>query len=258
MKRLLLLLFVFTSVAYGNTLEDWGATGHRVTGEIAQQHLSRKAEKAINRLLRGESLAFASTYGDEIKSDPAYRSFGPWHYVNFPFDSTYESHNKSDKGDLIRGIDTCIAKLKSKTSTDEEKVFHLKMLIHFIGDLHQPMHVGMAKDKGGNDVQVRWFNDGSNLHRVWDTNMIEDYSMSYQELADNAAVLSKAQLAEIKKGSTIDWMYESRAICKEIYQSVKPGDKLSYQYRYKYFPVVRSQLQKGGIRLAVLLNDIFS
>jgi len=258
MKKLNILFLAFLlCVQVAVSSEDWGKTGHRATGEIAQEYLTKKAQRAIDKLLKGQSLAFVANYGDDIKSDAAYRSYGPWHYVNFPFDSTYEAHPKSEQGDLIRGIQTCIEVLKNENSTEADKIFHLKMLVHFIGDLHQPLHVGLAEDKGGNDRQVRWFKDGTNLHTVWDTTMIEDYTMSYTELAKNADKLSNAQLQLLQQGTVIDWMYESRSLCKEIYANTEIGDKLGYRYMYDYMNVVRSQLQKAGIRLAVVLNEIF-
>ncbi len=254
--KILLLSFVIC-IQTLSASEDWGKTGHRATGEIAQKYLSKKAQREIDKLLKGQSLAFVANYGDDIKSDNAYRSYSTWHYVNFPFDRTYESHPKSEKGDLVQGIFTCIEMLKSDTSTEAEKIFHLKMLVHFIGDLHQPLHVGLAEDRGGNKHQVRWFKKGTNLHTVWDTTMIEDYNMSYTELAANTAKLSKPQLVELQKGSVEDWMYDSRNLCKQVYENTEIGAKLGYRYMYDYMDVVRSQLQKGGIRLAVLLNDIF-
>jgi len=251
------LIFLLSFQISFSGSNNWGKTGHRVTGEIAEQYLSKKTKRAIDDLLDNQSLAFVSTYGDEIKSDNKFRSYGPWHYVNFPFDSDYESHPKSEKGDIIQGINTCIAVLKNPNASKDKKAFHLRMLVHFIGDLHQPLHVGMAKDKGGNDFQVRWFDDGTNIHSVWDTKMIDYYKMSYTELAENAKKLSKGQLKSIQEGTVIDWMYESRALCKEIYANTKVGEKLRYRYAYLNFETVRSQLQKGGIRLAVILNDIF-
>ncbi|MBL4663456.1 MAG: S1/P1 nuclease [Flavobacteriaceae bacterium] len=259
MKYLLLFLFCFSSLTLTSfSYEDWGKTGHRATGEVAQKHLSRKAKRAIDKLLDGQSLAFVSNYGDDIKSDDAYRSYGPWHYVNFPFDKTYNTHPKSEKGDLVAAINTCVSILKSKSSTKDEKVFHLKMLVHFIGDLHQPLHVGKADDKGANDFQVLWFNEGTNLHSVWDTKMIESYNMSYSELAANTKRLSGAQLKHIMEGDVQSWMAESRTLCLDIYANTKAGEKLGYRYMYKYINVARFQMQKGGIRLAVLLNDIFN
>ena len=258
MKKILLLSLLFTfalqTVIGAN---DWGKTGHRTTGEIAQKDLTKKAERRINQLLNGQSLAFVANYADDIKSDSLYDKYYNWHFVNFPFEATYESHPKSEKGDIIQGIDRCVNVLKSPNSTEEEKVFHLKMLVHFIGDLHQPLHVGMAEDRGGNDLQVQWFKNGTNLHRVWDYHMIDDYDMSYTELSDNADTLSKYQLQNIQQGSILDWMYDSRTLCKQIYADIEVGQKLGYRYMYDYTSMMRSQLQKGGIRLAVLLNDIF-
>src|SRR5690554_964846 len=181
--------------------DDWGKTGHRVVGEIAEKYLDRRAKKAIVDLLEGHSLAFVGPFGDEIKSDRRYDSFGPWHYVNFPFGENYEEYPKNDEGDIIMGIKKCIEVLKDKETSKAEKSFYLKMLVHFMGDLHQPLHIGIADDKGGNDFQVRWFNSGTNLHTVWDTEMLDSYGMSYTEVAANANVLSRAEVEAIKKGT---------------------------------------------------------
>ncbi len=236
---------------------DWGKTGHRATGQIADKYLTKKTKRAIHKLLDGQSMAFVSTFADEIKSDDSYKKYGSWHYVNFPFDEEYKEETRSEHGDLIQAIETCVKILKDKKTLRKDKVFYLKMLIHFVGDLHQPLHVGRGEDKGGNDIQVRWFKDGSNLHRVWDSDMIDYYGMSYTELSDNTTALSKTQIIEIQKGSIIDWVYDSQHLAKKVYASANVGEKLSYRYMYNYFPIVRSQLQKGGIRLAKILNEIF-
>lgn len=254
------IVVVFLVSLFSNGLfaaDDWGKTGHRVVGEIADSYLSKKAEKEISKLLNSHSLAFVANFGDDIKSDRKYDSFGPWHYVNFPFGEKYETYPKSEKGDIIQGINKCISVLKDKKSSGEDKVFYLKMLVHFMGDLHQPLHIGLAEDKGGNDFQVRWFSDGTNLHSVWDSKMIDSYEMSYTEFAANTDVLSKGQVEAIKKGTLLDWMYDSRTLCENIYEHTEIGEKLSYNYMYDYINELRSQLQKGGIRLAGLLNEIF-
>ena len=198
-----------------------------------------------------------STYADEIKYDRKYNSYSVWHYINMGFEESYEASEKNPEGDLVVGIDTCIKVLKNEQSSEEDKVFHLKMLIHLIGDLHQPMHIGRKEDKGGNDVQVQWFGQGTNLHSVWDTKIIEDFNMSYLELAENADQLSKRQIESLQKGSVVDWVNEVHKITNDVYGSVKAGDKLSYRYSYLYLETVRTQLQKGGVRLAKVLNDIF-
>lgn len=249
-----LFVFSFSSASEG----DWGQTGHRVTGEIAEQHLSKKAKRAIAKILDGQGLALVSTFGDDIKSDPQYREYGPWHYVNIDKGETeYSEEDANPAGDIVFGIRKCIAVLEDEDAGKEEKAFHLKMLVHLVGDLHQPFHAGRSEDKGGNDIQVRWFNQGSNIHRVWDSQMIEGFNMSYTELAMNAADLSKKEQKEIAKGELLDWMYESKELSDRVYATVETGDKLSYAYAYEWFPVVREQLQKGGLRLAKVLNEIY-
>ncbi|MCF6297728.1 MAG: S1/P1 nuclease [Flavobacteriaceae bacterium] len=260
MLKQVFLIFIFilsTNYINANPKPNWGVTGHRTVGNIAEKHLSKKTKRKINKLLQGESLAFVSTFGDEIKSDKRYRKFNPWHYVNLPFDTKYEDSKKNPKGDLITGINHCIKVLKNKQSTQENKIFYLKFLIHLIGDLHQPLHVGKFDDKGGNDFQVLWHNKGTNLHRVWDTHIIESWNMSYVELSLNAKKLSKQQVHSIQKGNILEWMHESQGLVKQVYSSAKIGEKLSYKYSYSHFNTVRSQLQKAGIRLAKILNSIY-
>ena len=113
------------------------------------------------------------------------------------------------------------------------------------------------EDKGGNTIQVQWFGNGSNLHRVWDTDMIEEWKMSYLELAENTEELSKLQIKSIQKGTVVDWVNDTHKLSKIAYASVNTGEKLRYRYSYDHFKTVRKQLQKGGIRLAKVLNDIF-
>ncbi|SHJ31764.1 S1/P1 Nuclease [Arenibacter nanhaiticus] len=256
MKKVFFLFFLVVQLSFGNDME-WSKTGHRTIGEIAQNHLSRKAKRAIDKLLNGQGLALVATFGDDIKSDRSFSKFGPWHYVNYPLGKKYTEVAPSKSGDIVTGIQQCIDIVTAKNSTQEDKVFYLKMLVHLVGDLHQPMHAGRLEDKGGNDIQVRWFGKGTNLHRLWDSNMIDGYGMSYMELANNMPKLSKAQIKTIQQGNVLDWVEESHVLAEELYGSVKVGEKLGYQYSYKYWSVVEQQLQKGGLRLAKVLNDMF-
>lgn len=257
MKNIILIAFFLFSTSIF-AADDWGRTGHRATGEVAEQYLSKKAKLKIAELLQGQSLAFVSTYGDDIKSDPQYRKYGSWHYVNLEKGETEYSKEKANPdGDLVMGIQKSISVLKDPKASKEEKVFYLKMLVHFMGDLHQPLHTGRGEDKGGNDIQVQWFGKGSNLHRVWDSEMIDDFQMSFTELAESTDDLTKKEIQKIRSGSILDWMYESKTLSSKVYDSVEIGEKLGYEYMYQWFPVVHDQLQKGGIRLAKVLNDIY-
>lgn len=257
MNKIIALCFLTLQLGYGNDME-WSKTGHRTVGEVAQKHLSGKANRAIKKLLDGESLALASNFADEIKSDRSYSKFGPWHYVNYPADKKYTEVQPSEEGDIVIGIEKCMAIVEDKNSSVADKVFYLKMLIHLMGDLHQPMHVGRLEDKGGNDIQLQWFGRGTNLHRLWDSNMVDDYGMSYSELANNLPKLSKNEIKNIQRGNVYNWVEESQDVANELYLSVEEGEKLGYAYSYRYWATVEHQLQKGGLRLAKVLNDLFS
>ena len=256
MKRTGLLIFLSCQLSFANT-PFWSKTGHRVIGEVAQEHLSNKAKRAISDLLAGQSLAAVSNFADEIKADSIYRKFSAWHYVNIPVNKKYGDSPISPYGDLIYGIGECIRIVKDETSSREDKAFYLKMLVHLVGDLHQPMHVGRVEDKGGNDIQLQWFNKGSNLHKVWDANMINDYGMSYSELTSKLPLIDRKKRKKLQEGSVLDWVEESREMANAIYSSVAVGEKLYYRYGYKWWSTVELQLQKGGLRLAKVLNELF-
>jgi len=255
MKKTLLLLLLFPFVAFGNAI--WGKTGHRVTGQIAEEYLTGKAKRALDNLLDGHSLAFVSTFADDIKADRTYSKYSAWHYVNYPLGMSYKDSEKSEYGDIVMAIEECINKVKDDNNTKEDRVFYLKMLIHFVGDLHQPMHASRAEDKGGNNIQVQWFGEGSNLHRVWDKNLIESYGMTYSELAAELIDVDRKERKAIQEGTIYDWVDESHKICAKLYDSVEIGEKLGYRYSYDYNELLFKQLQKGGLRLAKVLNEVF-
>jgi len=251
---ILLSVLFFQPISAGT---NWSSTGHRTVGEIASHYLSSKAKREIKRLLNQESLALVSTYADEIKSDKRYNKFYTWHYINMPMDADYDVSKQNPEGDLVSGIAFCKSVIKDNNASDDDKAFYLKLLIHFIGDLHQPMHVALEEDKGGNDFKVQWFYQDTNLHTVWDRKMIDDYGMSYSELTRNVDYLTKNQIKELQKGTVIDWVNETHKLTREVYASVKEGDNLRYEYSYKFMTVARKQMQLAGMRLAKTLNDLF-
>lgn len=256
--RILIIFLLVSAFCYSNDKEIfWGQTGHRVIGEIAYKNLTKKAKRNLEKLLKNEGLALISTYADEIRSDRKYSKFGPWHYVNFKDEETYEASEKNPNGDLIAGIGKCQKIISDSNASKEDKVFYLKLLVHLIGDLHQPLHAGRGKDRGGNSIRLKWFRANTNLHSVWDTRMIESYGMTYTELTSNLNKFSKQEIKTIQKGSVLDWVKETRIITMKVYNSVKADENLSYRYMYDHFGTVKEQLQKGGLRLAKVLNDLF-
>ncbi|MBT1708801.1 S1/P1 nuclease [Fulvivirgaceae bacterium PWU5] len=252
MKKIIILLLFTVCYAHVNA---WGPTGHRATGWIADKYLNKKARKEIERVLSGQSLAMASTWMDEIRSDSAYDYTADWHWVTLQDGQTYEQSEKNPKGDIIQALEKIITELKSKTLTPEEETRRVKMLIHLIGDIHQPLHVGGGSDRGGNDVRISWFRNESNLHRVWDSEMIDDTKLSYSELGQSLDKPTPAQLTGWQNSSVKDWAYESMAYRKQVYDY--GNGKLGYQYSYKYFHIVRYRLLQAGIRVASVLNEIY-
>jgi len=252
----LLLLILFLSLSF-SAQADWGKNGHRTIGQIASHYLKPKAKAKIKLLLGGKSLAVVSTFADEIKSDDRYDKFKPWHYANIPFDQTYSVSEKNEEGDIVAGINKCIQVLKDQQSSTKDKVFYLKMLIHLMGDMHQPLHFGLKEDRGANLFDVDWFGEDSNLHRVWDSEMIKTYDMSYTEMARNRTLLLPAERRKYRKGNLLDWVKETRVLTQQVYDSADKGENLGYRYMYDWFDTLNLQLHKGGIRLAKILNKIF-
>ena len=227
-------IFLIVISCFSSYADDWGKKGHRATAAIASKYLTGKAKKAIEKILDDETLVTVSTYADEIKSYDEYRKYSSWHYVNIEPGLSYAESEKSKYGDLVMAVRTCEEVLMDDSSSKEEKIFHLKLLIHLIGDLHQPLHLGHSDDKGGNDFQVRWFNDGTNLHSVWDTKMIESYGMSYSELSANFGNVSKKEYKVLASGDLISWVEEGQALANTVYDSAAIGEKLGMSAKYMF------------------------
>jgi hypothetical protein len=254
MKRLsLFVLAVLLSIqTFG-----WGATGHRVTGLIAEQYLNAKAKKRIKQLLGQESLAMVSTWMDEIRSDSTYRYSEDWHWTTIPDGGRYEDveNDPNLDGKVVKMIELFTRELKSGKLTRDKEQEYLKMLVHMVGDIHQPLHVGRPGDRGGNQVRVKWAGADTNLHTVWDSKMIDDTHLSYTELAQSlirpdATVIKKWQAASVR-----DWAKESVDLRARVYDI--GNGSLGYRYAYVNMPVVRQRLLQAGVRLAGLLNGIY-
>lgn len=275
MKTFLSALVLFSTSAFA-----WGPTGHRVVGEIAEKHISVETLSQVRKILGGESLARVANWPDEIKSEPAKYSYTfNWHYTDWKDDQETHDHEHSS-GKLIPAIEEQIATLKDDKKSAEEKAFALKFLVHLVGDLHMPLHVGNGVDQGGNYCRVFFQNVQSNLHQVWDEAMIDFTKLSFTELAQFVNRTHGQKTNEYKKGSILDWALESKQIRQNLYPApvvvdqANPGaltyclrpynetpanlPKLSYDYSYKFVPVLEKRLFQGGVRLAKILDDIYN
>jgi hypothetical protein len=240
----------------------WGQLGHRIVGEIAESYLTPKAKAEVKKILGDESMAMASNWADFVKSDTAYKYLSAWHYIDFPKGLTYDQMKEELKKDTAKDAYTAInflsKELKKKNLAQGKKKMYLRLLIHIVGDVHQPLHVSPEGTSGGNDVKVQWFGSNSNLHRVWDEQLIDDQKLSYTEFAD---AINHSTAAERKKwqGQPLsEWLYESYTIAQDLHNEIKDNNqKLSYRYGYDHLQTLNQQLLKGGVRLAGLLNEIF-
>lgn len=240
----------------------WGMTGHRVVGEIADHYLKAKTRKAIKRILGYESLAMSANWGDFIKSDSAFNHLYNWHFVNLPAGLDYNGVSAvldaEQEPNVYNKILAMSALLKEGNASLTEKQLALRMLVHMIGDLHQPMHTARKDDLGGNRVSVLWFNQKSNLHRVWDDQLISSQDLSFSEYTKAINFVEKDQLRAWQNTSLKQVVFESYTICNAIYAQTPANGNLSYRYIYDWLGIANQQMLKGGVRLAQTLNDIFA
>lgn len=233
----------------------WGPTGHRVTGWIAEKHLTRKAHTALHKILQGQSLAIASTWMDDVRSDSAYDYMTDWHWVTIPEGTSYDASARNPNGDIIGTLERVIDELKNKKLSEREQLERLKILIHLVGDIHQPLHVSAIDDRGGNNVQVMWFRDQSNLHRVWDSDIIDNTKLSYTELAQSLEKPGEAEVRAWQRASIEEWANESQSYHPQVYDY--GNGRLGYRYAYVNYPLIRQRLLQAGVRLAGILNKIY-
>ena len=248
-NNVLLICFLLPFNAF-----SYGKIGHRVVGELAERHLTPKAKSAVEQILGKEKLAHASLWADEIKSDKNYDYAKPYHRMNVLKGSDLRSA-PIEKDSIIWALVTFEDTLRSPTSSNEKKKVALKFILHLVGDLHQPLHLGYSEDSGGNDVRVKWFNKDVNLHQVWDEDLIEFEQLSFTEYSDKLDVLNKNELENIQSGTYLDWAVESNSYLPMVYDFSK--NLLGYGYHYKVKDSLYLLLKKAGFRLAYTLNKIF-
>ena len=249
---LILALVLLTQSAFA-----WGQIGHRAVGLIAEWHLTKRAAKNIKSVLGPTSLAIASTWMDEIRSDDAYDYTNTWHWVTIPDGTRYNPEIQEESGNAYAVTQQIIAALKADTLSSQDEEEYLKMLVHLVGDLHQPLHVGNGEDRGGNDVKVEWFGRPSNLHRIWDSGMIDGKQISYTELARHLNRRATERLVQQWQSANVEqWLSEAIQLRPQVYK-VPDNNRLGYEYSYLNYPTVEKRLLLAGVRLAGILNEIY-
>jgi hypothetical protein len=240
----------------------WGAMGHRLVAALAADELSPAAREEVARLLEGEAeptLPGIAAWADDVRAhDPALgRRSSPWHYVNLGEEAcSYEAERDCRSGDCVVGAITAqTAILADRQRSPGERLQALKFVVHFVGDVHQPLHAGYAHDKGGNTVQVSLNGQGTNLHALWDSKLLAATGL------DEAAYLQRLRALpvavpvplQVLPPDSATWARQSCTIALQpgLYP---PSAKLPEGYADTWRPVLEEQLRRGGTQLALLLN----
>jgi hypothetical protein len=254
-------------VSFGSTPAfAWSGDGHRIVALIAAHELDPRAKIQVETLLSGDSMADVSTWADTIKFHRHETS--PWHYVDIEIDSQgYNAARDCPAGDcVVAQIERNERIVGDRSLAIPARAEALKFLIHFVGDLHQPLHCADNHDRGGNEVRVVLNGNRKNLHAVWDTEVVE-------ALGDDPGTVATAlernimpeQKQQWSKGTIADWANQSFQIAKtQIYGTlpttggtdapvIVPPD-----YAQREGNVTRTQLERAGVRLAAILNKILS
>jgi len=237
---------------------SWGATGHRIIGEMAETQLTDVAKERINAILGNASLAMVSFWGDEVRSDPAYDYTSTWHYTNIDSGLSRAAFDtlalRLHSGQNIYTIVTLVDYLKQIPNDTAM----LKMFIHIVQDMHCPMHMARPDDRGGNTIQITWFRNPTNLHSLWDSPLIESQKLSYTEYANHLMRIYPLQ-KQMFDGNTdviLDWAWKVYGNTQTVYDSA-PEAAESYKYLYRYKPLWERSLVEAAEHLAALLNYIY-
>jgi S1/P1 Nuclease. len=252
-------LITFSLLAIALSVSAYDAVGHRIIADIAYQNLTEKARTELDNILGKHGIVYEATWADEVRSDKKYDYSYQWHYQNLKDSlSTNDikrllEQPKSEGEHLFYALDMMQSRLKK----DKNDVEALKFLIHFMGDLHQPMHLGRSSDLGGNKVEYNWFGKKTNLHATWDSWLIENQRMSYSEYSKYLQDKFELRKPEFRKYSILQSVQASYALRNLIY-NYDYSDTSNYHYSYRFAAMLDEMLYRGGIQLANILNGLYN
>jgi hypothetical protein len=243
--------------AFCQAAQAWGPQGHRIAGTLMEPYLSPASYNAMRALIGDESLGDASTWADRMRDSPSpfWRdTAGPYHYVTVPPGKTYIEVGAPRKGDSVTALASFRQTLLDPAASRVHKQLALRFALHIIQDLHQPMHVGNGRDRGGNDVRLKLNGKSTNLHRVWDSAILAVAGRSDGEWVARLAVITPQQAADWAEPDPLAWVAESAALRDRVYPTRRT---ISEHYLQQWLPSVELRLQKSAVRSATWLNAVF-
>lgn len=261
MRRLAIAL-VLVSLTPARAMA-WGSEGHRIVAEIAEQHLEPGTARQVRELLAIENnttLADVANWADQIRRQRP--ETASWHFVDIPISAaSYDAARDCPAGNcVVVRIEQLEHTLRDTSASSQTRLEALKFLVHFAGDLHQPLHASDNNDRGGNEVRVIFEGRRTNLHAVWDTGILAP-AVNGDERAYALRLGKEIQLqqaARWSKGSPEQWANESHAIAVSvIYGKLRHAGTLPPDYASEALPIVDEQLERAGVRLAAILNRAF-
>jgi hypothetical protein len=234
----------------------WGQLGHYLIGLMAEKQMKKSTRKKVEKVLFPMSLSRSGTWMDEVRSDRSFDYAETWHYLTSN-EGEYNPEIQEKTGDVYEAILRIKEELKKGGLDPKSEAEKLKMLIHMVEDIHQPLHVGKGNDRGGNDVKIEFFNQPTNLHALWDSGMIDRQGMSYSEIG---CELYRRLTPELKQkyrsASMQDWLKEAVSLRPMVY-NLPESKKISYQYMYENYGIAEERMIAASVRLAQILEEIY-
>lgn len=253
---LLVLFFLMSASPAG----AWGREGHEIIGKVAEAHLAEPTRRAALQLLSGQALSAVAYWADEVRD--ARPETMRWHFVNVPrnaprFDATRDCTHTLEGDCTVAAIHRARVAIANTSRSSEERAEALKFLVHFIGDLHQPLHCADNNDRGGNDVAVVFFRTPTNLHAVWDGGLIQKTGASVEAYVSRLLAWLKLQNQSALAAGTVEaWANECHSLARRHAYRLPEDRVLAGHYYDRSIPVVDAQLSKAGLRLGRMLNEL--
>lgn len=237
----------------------WGPQGHMVVAQIAENNLTPSAKAAIKKILNNQSLASVANWADTVKSKGEWAHTKSWHFVDIEDGDDYTTAEHNHEGDVIGAITDMVKALSQRNIDPVSKENALKFIVHFVGDIHQPLHVGRPEDRGGNDISITFEGRNSNLHALWDSLMLSKSPLDYKAYADwlesGKGFVPPYDLPAFSFSTIISEDMEARTAIYNF--SITNGPiQVSNAYYKRNVDLMNRQLLTGGKRLATLINSI--